>query len=44
MSRRLRDVLGVLWLRLHYRLNGARYGHTPLTDPTNVLFRVVEDD
>ena len=34
----------LLWLRLRYRLRGDRYGHTPLTDPTNVEFREVRGE
>lgn len=36
--------LRLLWLRLRYRLHGARYGHTALTDPTNVQFVVDPED
>jgi len=39
---RVRNAVGVLWLRLRYRLRGARYGHTALTDPANVQFVLVE--
>lgn len=35
--------LRLAWQRLAYRLHGDRYGHTPLTDPANVQFVVVED-
>lgn len=41
--RRVRRRRAPLWLRLRYRLRGARYGHTPLTDPTNVQMRVVDE-
>lgn len=29
------------WQRLRYRLHGAQYGHTALTDPSNVGFVIV---
>lgn len=40
----MRRRFALLWLRLRYRLRGMRYGHTPLTDPNNVQFRVVQED
>ncbi len=33
--------LRLMCQRLRYRLHGARYGHTALTDPGNVQFDVV---
>lgn len=39
----MRRRLALLWLRLRYRLRGSRYGHTPLTDPTNVEMRQVDE-
>lgn len=38
----LSKPLRLLWHRLAYRLRGDRYGHTPLTDRTNLQFVAVE--
>ncbi len=44
LLRRYLSALAVARLRLRYRLHGGRYGHTALTDLTNVDLRVVEED